>query len=116
MNRGIWFPVSALLGAVLGGESWAAWRAVLIAAMGELLQPDELDLFRAVGSDRSQFSRQVRDVMSTNLETLPPSADPSALVALFERDLVPMIVHEGRLLGLITKIDYLNYQRRRNHG
>lgn len=77
---------------------------------------DELDLFRAVGSDRSQFSRQVRDVMSTNLETLPPSADPSALVALFERDLVPMIVHEGRLLGLITKIDYLNYQRRRNHG
>lgn len=77
---------------------------------------DELDLFRAVGTDRSQFSRQVRDVMSTNLETLPPSADPSALAALFERDLVPMIVHEGRLLGLITKIDYLNYQRRRNHG
>ena len=77
---------------------------------------DELDLFRAVGTDRAQFSRQVRDVMSTNLETLPPSADSSALVALFERDLVPIIVHEGRLVGLVTKIDYLNYQRRKNHG
>ena len=76
---------------------------------------DEFDLFRAVGTNREHFSRQVRDVMTTNLETLPPSADPSALVSLFERDLVPIIVHEGRFVGLITKIDYLNYQRRKNH-
>jgi hypothetical protein len=29
---------------------------------------------------------------------------------------VPIIVHEGRLLGLVTKIDYLNYMRRKNQG
>jgi hypothetical protein len=35
----------ALLGNVLAGESWAAWRALLIAAMGEALTETERDLF-----------------------------------------------------------------------
>jgi cystathionine beta-synthase len=77
---------------------------------------DELDLLQAVSNERENFTRPVRDFMTTNLETLPPSADPSALMSLFDRDLVPIVVHEGRLLGLITKIDYINYLRRRNHG
>jgi cystathionine beta-synthase len=77
---------------------------------------DEWDLLNAVGHDRSQFSRAVQDFMTINLETLSPTASPEALVALYERDLVPIIVHEGRFVGLITKIDYLNYLRRRNHG
>lgn len=88
-----------------------------VVSEGQLLGIiDELDLLNAVGEDQAQFGRQVRDFMSTSLETLPPSADPSALKLLFERDLVPIIVHEGRLLGLVTKIDYLNYMRRKNHG
>ncbi len=77
---------------------------------------DELDLLHAVQGDRLNFSRAVRDCMSTSLETLPPSADISALVELFERDLVPIIVDGGRLLGVITRIDYLNYLRRRSDG
>jgi hypothetical protein len=36
----------ALLGTALAGSSWAAWRSLLIAAMGETLLPDELDHFR----------------------------------------------------------------------
>ncbi len=32
----------ALLGAVLGGDTWHTWRSILLAAMGEPLQPDEL--------------------------------------------------------------------------
>jgi hypothetical protein len=35
-----------LLGAELGSDSWAAWRALLLAAMGERLEPAELDLLR----------------------------------------------------------------------
>jgi hypothetical protein len=35
-----------LLGRALPGESWAAWRAILLAAMGEALEHDELEHFR----------------------------------------------------------------------
>jgi hypothetical protein len=35
----------ALLGSVLAGSSWAVWRALLIAAMGEALTPEERELF-----------------------------------------------------------------------
>ncbi len=75
---------------------------------------DEWDLLSAASPDKAQFSRNVQDFMSTQLETLHPSADPSALVPLLERNMVPIVVHEGRFIGLITKIDYLNYLRRKN--
>ncbi|MEY4667818.1 MAG: hypothetical protein RL518_517 [Pseudomonadota bacterium] len=77
---------------------------------------DEWDLMRAVTPNRDQFGRHVQDFMTTNLETLSPKADPAELLALFERERVPLIVDNGRFLGLITKIDYLNYLRRKNHG
>ena len=35
-----------LLGSVLGGETWHAWRSILLAAMGEPLEPDEFETFR----------------------------------------------------------------------
>ena len=37
-----------LLGKALQGDSWHAWRAVLLAAMGELLTDEELATFRVV--------------------------------------------------------------------
>ncbi len=47
-----------LLGSVLPGESWARWRALLIASMGEPLLPDELLAFRdASGRQQSPTSR-----------------------------------------------------------
>lgn len=77
---------------------------------------DEWDLLHAVGEERSRFSRVIESIMTTNLETLPPTASTNELVGLYERGLVPIIVHEGRFLGVITKIDYLNYLRRRSDG
>jgi hypothetical protein len=38
----------SLFGAVLGGESWAAWRTLLIACMGEELNREERRLFAAL--------------------------------------------------------------------
>src|SRR5262249_18721126 len=35
-----------LLGTALQGDSWAAWRALLLAAMGEELTPAEIELFK----------------------------------------------------------------------
>jgi hypothetical protein len=56
-------------GAQLAGPSWAPWRALLLAIMGEPLTPDELTLFtslterqpghrHALREDRAQFSRR----------------------------------------------------------
>ena len=36
----------ALLGDVLGGDTWRAWRSILLGAMGEPLTPDELKSFK----------------------------------------------------------------------
>src|SRR6185369_10762779 len=36
----------ALLGDVLGGDTWKTWRIILLAAMGEPLTPDELETFK----------------------------------------------------------------------
>ena len=77
---------------------------------------DEWDLLHAVSPDRSNFRQSVRGVMTTNLETLEASSDISTLLPLFERNMVPIITHDGKFYGLITKIDYLNYLRRTNHA
>jgi len=37
-----------LLGNVLGGDSWHAWRSILLAAMGESLTADELATFQSL--------------------------------------------------------------------
>jgi hypothetical protein len=42
-----------LLGPILHGESWATWKAVLLATMGEPLTSTELDIFRSVSGDRA---------------------------------------------------------------
>ena len=39
---------TALLGSIMAGESWAAWRTVLIASMGEELTAEERPLFEQV--------------------------------------------------------------------
>jgi cystathionine beta-synthase len=77
---------------------------------------DEWDLLQAVSPGKEHFSRKVRDVMTARLETLDAGSDLSELLQLFERELVPIITHHGAFYGLITKIDYLNYLRRRNNG
>src|SRR5690242_10858771 len=42
-----------LLGAVLEGDSWSPWRALLIAAMGEALTDDERQVFtKLTGRDK----------------------------------------------------------------
>jgi len=47
-----------LLGTTLQGDSWAAWRALLIAAMGEALTPEERALFmQLTGREREPLQR-----------------------------------------------------------
>jgi cystathionine beta-synthase len=72
---------------------------------------DESDLL--VSALAGHFDRAVRDVMTTKLETLPPSASIAELTAVLDRGLVGVIVDGGSLYGLVTRIDLVNYLRRR---
>jgi cystathionine beta-synthase len=77
---------------------------------------DESDLLLAVMEDGQGFARTVRDVMSRQVQTLPPSAPVSALLPVFAAGMVGVVVDGDRFAGLITRIDLLNHLRRRVSG
>ena len=74
---------------------------------------DESDLLLAVSKDSRRFSDNVGSAMSSEIETLPPSASLSDLTDLFDRDRIAVIVDQNQFLGLITRIDLLNHLRRK---
>ena len=74
---------------------------------------DESDLLLAVSQDPTAFRRPVRDFMTSRLETVGPATPVAELLPIFEKGMVPLVVEDGRFLGLITRIDVLNYLRRR---
>jgi cystathionine beta-synthase len=74
---------------------------------------DESDLLVAAGHDAAAFRRPVRDFMTSRLETVTPQTPALDLLPIFEKGMVAIVVEGGRFLGLITRIDMLNYLRRR---
>jgi cystathionine beta-synthase len=74
---------------------------------------DESDVLLAVVRDAERFAAPVSSVMSTRLDTVSPDAPIERLLAIFEREHVPILVANGAFLGLITRIDILNYLRRK---
>jgi cystathionine beta-synthase len=76
---------------------------------------DESDLLLASVEDESRFRRPVREVMSTRLQTVNPKTPVRELMPLFDAGLVPIVTEGDEFLGLVTRIDLLNYLRRRLH-
>jgi len=74
---------------------------------------DESDVLLDVSRDPARFSDLVSSVMSTRLETVPPDAPIERLLGIFEHEHVPIVVVDGRFVGLVTRIDVLNYLRRK---
>ncbi|HET7500147.1 MAG TPA: cystathionine beta-synthase [Kofleriaceae bacterium] len=74
---------------------------------------DESDLLVAALAGDRAFERPVRDVMTTRVETLPPEAPVSELVRVLDAGMVGVVVEKGSLFGLVTRIDLVNYLRRR---
>lgn len=73
---------------------------------------DESDILLAVTTDPGAWSRPVSDFMTRRLETITPASPVSALMPIFRADRVAIVVDEGGdYLGLITKIDLINYLR-----
>jgi cystathionine beta-synthase len=73
---------------------------------------DESDLLLAVFSNPERFRVEVRSAMSGALETVPVGAPLNALLPVFDKGYVAVVVDGARFLGLITRIDLLNHLRR----
>jgi len=75
---------------------------------------DESDLLDAVEDRRSEgrFRRPVSAAMTAKLRTLQAHEPLEALLPIFERDEVAIVMEGKEFLGLITRIDLINYLRR----
>jgi cystathionine beta-synthase len=73
---------------------------------------DESDLLAHVEAEPLRFSDAVSTAMVTDVETLPPDAPVSALIPIFQRDRVALIADADGFVGLITRIDFLNFLRK----
>ena len=80
--------------------------------VGLVDESDLLDAFVRAGDAMSRvFKTPVREVMATRLETITADAPVRDLLALFERGLVPLVMDGGAFVGLVTRIDLINYFR-----
>jgi cystathionine beta-synthase len=80
--------------------------------VGLIDESDLLDAFVSAGDAMSRvFKTPVRDVMATRLETIAADAPVRELLPLFARGLVPLVMDNGAFLGLVTRIDLINYFR-----
>ena len=73
----------------------------------------EEDILLDVYGNPEHFAAPVAEAMESNLVTLPPHAPIEKLKEIFERGLVAIVVDGDEFLGLITRIDLLNWLRRR---
>jgi hypothetical protein len=106
-----------LLGTALQGDSWRAWRALLIAMMGEPLLPEELEIFRAL-TGRSEAPQERVDecwivagrrggkskAMSTTALYSATLCDYSDVLSPGERGVVTLIAPDQRQARIL--LDY----------
>jgi cystathionine beta-synthase len=74
---------------------------------------DESDLLLAVTQGEAHFGDAVSAHMSTKLKTLAPDASLEELVQVLGQGYAALVVEGERFFGLITRIDVLNYLRRK---
>ena len=70
---------------------------------------DESDLIEALISRKDAFSSQVKDFMATNVLTLSSNNNISDVINILSSGMVPIVEDKGKFIGLITKIDLINY-------
>ncbi|MGH8446957.1 MAG: CBS domain-containing protein, partial [Solimonas sp.] len=73
---------------------------------------DESDLIQHVALDPARFHDPIATAMVGNIETVAPDAPIADLMPVFARDHVAIVADQGRFVGLITRIDLLNYLRK----
>ena len=73
---------------------------------------DESDILQAIVDDADAFSNPVSDYMTRKLETVSPDTPISDLLPIFSQDKVAIVVEDKQFLGLITRMDHINYLRK----
>jgi cystathionine beta-synthase len=74
---------------------------------------DESDLLLAVADSSARFSEPVSSAMVTELTEIDVRSPVADLMPIFERDFVAIVMDGDSFLGLITRVDLLNYLRRK---
>ena len=62
------------------------------------------------GADKA-FARPVKDVMVTRLDTISADAPIADLVPLFRKDYIAIVMDGDQFLGVVTRLDLINYFR-----
>jgi cystathionine beta-synthase len=75
---------------------------------------DEEDILAEVYDNPEHFNEPVTEAMESHIVTVPPSATVEELMGVFKRGMVAIVVEGDEFLGLITRIDLLNWLRRRS--
>jgi cystathionine beta-synthase len=74
----------------------------------------EEDILLEVYGNPRHFGEPVSAAMASSLVTLSPDEPVEKLREIFERGMVAIVVDRGEFLGLITRMDLLNWLRRRS--
>jgi cystathionine beta-synthase len=74
---------------------------------------DEEDILMEVIDNPAHFTEPVSAAMESRLVTVRPDVPVAELTEIFKRGLVAIVVDGEEFLGLITRIDLLNYLRRK---
>ena len=79
------------------------------SGQGDLRMIEELDILRAIASEEHDLNDSVRDIARPLEGRVRPDDNLSHLQEIFEQNNVAVVVHEGRVLGIINKIDLLEF-------
>jgi cystathionine beta-synthase len=74
---------------------------------------DESDVLMHVYGNEARFRDPVSTAMVSKLDKIDVKSPIESLLPLYEKGHVAIVMHGSRFLGLITRIDLLNYLRRR---
>ena len=72
---------------------------------------DEWDMLQAVVGDKSAFMAEVEKYMITDLEVVNVDSPIESLMPIFSKDLIAIVMDQEKFLGIITRIDLINYLR-----
>ncbi|HXO63804.1 MAG TPA: pyridoxal-phosphate dependent enzyme [Steroidobacteraceae bacterium] len=74
---------------------------------------DEEDILLEVFANPQHFDEPVTHAMASHLVTVPVDAGIAQLMEVFKRGMVAIVMHDSEFQGIVTRIDLLNWLRRR---